>query len=48
MKNAIRYDVAYVDLVRTGVSEERVTFVFGVERMRELGTTLAVTSRLRF
>jgi hypothetical protein len=33
-----------VALVRTDVSEERIASIIGVERIGELGTTLAVTS----
>jgi hypothetical protein len=33
-----------VILVRTEVSEERIASIFSVERINELGTTLAVTS----
>jgi hypothetical protein len=33
-----------VNLVRTDVSEERIASVIKVERIRELGTSLAVTS----
>jgi hypothetical protein len=42
MKTAIFWDVG---LVRTDVSEDRVSSIFRVERIRELGM-LAVTSRL--
>jgi hypothetical protein len=35
-------------LVRTGVSEEQSAFIISMTRIPELGTTLAVTSRLRF
>jgi hypothetical protein len=34
-------------LVRNGVSEDQVPSIFRVERIRELGTTLAVTSNRR-
>jgi hypothetical protein len=34
-----------VALVRIDVSEQRIAFIFKVERNRELGTTLAVSSR---
>jgi hypothetical protein len=33
-----------VDLLRTGVSDERSTSIIRVTRIGELGTTLAVTS----
>jgi hypothetical protein len=33
----------HVALVRTNVSEEHITFIIRAERIRELGTTLAVT-----
>jgi hypothetical protein len=36
-----------VDLVRTDILKERVTSIFTVEEICELGTTLAVTKRLR-
>jgi hypothetical protein len=35
----------HVGLVRTDVSEERVASVFRVERISELGRTLALSSR---
>jgi hypothetical protein len=37
-----------VGFVRTGVSEEYVTSIIGVERISELGTMLAVTNSLCF
>jgi hypothetical protein len=36
----------HVCLIRTDISEERVASIFRVERIREVGTTLAVSSRL--
>jgi hypothetical protein len=39
VKNAI-----FLALVRTDVSEEGITIIIRVERISELGTTLAVTS----
>jgi hypothetical protein len=41
MKNAVFRDVT---LVRTDVSEERISSVMREERINELGTMLAVTS----
>jgi hypothetical protein len=36
----------FVDLVRPDILEERVTPIFRVERIHELGTTSALNSRL--
>jgi hypothetical protein len=35
MKNAVFQDVALVDLVRSTVSEERITSILRVEKIRE-------------
>jgi hypothetical protein len=44
LKNAVLWDVACVDLVRTDVSEEREASIFRVEKIHEPGTTLAIVS----
>jgi hypothetical protein len=47
MKNAVFWDIRHVALVRTDVSNERITYIIKVTRMNELGTMLAVTSNRR-
>jgi hypothetical protein len=44
MKNVIFWDLMPWALVRTNVSEERIASIIKVERISELGTTLAATS----
>jgi hypothetical protein len=44
MKNALFWDVKPCDLVRTDVSEERITFFNRVKRISELGTSLILIS----
>jgi hypothetical protein len=43
MKNAVFWDVTLCGSLRTDVSEERSASIIRVTRIRELGTTLAVT-----
>jgi hypothetical protein len=43
-ENATLWDGHRVTLVRVDVLEERIASIFKVERIRELGITLAVTS----
>jgi hypothetical protein len=43
MKNVVFCDVTLVGLFRTDVSEERVGYIFKVERIREL--LIALTAR---
>jgi hypothetical protein len=44
MKNAVFWDVTLCGFVRTEVSEEHTASIIGVDRIRELGTTLPITS----
>jgi hypothetical protein len=46
MKNAVCLDVGPVGTTKTDVSEERVASICVVERNSEIGTALAVISRL--
>jgi hypothetical protein len=46
MKNAAFWDITPCGVVIIDVSEELDAFIFRVERIREVGTTLAVTSIL--
>jgi hypothetical protein len=48
VKNAVFWDVTPGALVRTNVSWERIASIIRVERIGELGITLAVTTMLIF